>query len=97
MPIKTSSQHERFGADAIHFKIENDKPIIILGEAKTYTSKYKFSQAFEDAITSILSTYSSHRNTVLRKMTSVNRLRKLLKSGLGILTITRLILPIILF
>ncbi len=61
MPIKTSSQHERFGADAIHFKIENDKPIIILGEAKTYTSKYKFSQAFEDAITSILSTYSSHR------------------------------------
>lgn len=144
MPIKTSSQHERFGADAIHFKIENDKPIIILGEAKTYTSKYKFSQAFEDAITSILSTYSSHRkelysylhedflddemndiaekyinNTLdnfevrlvclvvyneteqkyctFRKMTSVNRLRKLLKSGLGILTITRLILPIILF
>lgn len=62
MPIKTSSEHERFGADAIHFKIENDKPIIILGEAKTYTSKYRFAQAFGDAIDSILSTYSSHRN-----------------------------------
>lgn len=39
MRITTSKSHERFGADAIHFKIENDKPIVILGEAKTYTSK----------------------------------------------------------
>ena len=62
MPITTSSKHERFGADAIHFKIDNDKPIIILGEAKTYTSKYRFAQAFEDSIDSILSTYSSHRS-----------------------------------
>lgn len=61
MRITTSSDHERFGSDAIHFKIENDKPIIILGEAKTYTSKYKFNEAFKDAINSILSTYASHR------------------------------------
>ena len=59
--ITTSKSHERFGADAIHFKIEDNKPIIILGEAKTYTSKYKFKDAFKDAIDSILTTYNSHR------------------------------------
>lgn len=61
MKIATSNKHERFGADAIHFKIENNKPIIILGEAKTYTSDYKFKPAFEDALSSILTTYSSHK------------------------------------
>jgi len=62
MNIATSSDHERFGADAIHFKIENDKNIIILGEAKTYTSKYKFNKAFSDALDSILNTYNKHRS-----------------------------------
>lgn len=62
MKIATSSDHERFGADAIHFKIENDKNIIILGEAKTYTSKYKFNEAFSDALNSILNTYNTHRS-----------------------------------
>lgn len=61
MKITTSNKHERFGADAIHFKFEDDKPVIILGEAKTYTSDYKFKQAFEDALDSILTTYSEHR------------------------------------
>ena len=61
MPITTSPKHERFGADAIHYKIRGDKNIIILGEAKTYSSDYKFKSAFEDAITSILNTYKSHR------------------------------------
>lgn len=61
MQITTSSEHERFGADAIHYKIVNGKNIIILGEAKTYTSKYRFDQAFEDALNSILSTYANHR------------------------------------
>lgn len=37
MPIKTSSQHERFGADAIHFKIENDKPIIMTWGSQKHT------------------------------------------------------------
>lgn len=64
MKITTSSKHERFGADAIHFKYNKNKPIIILGEAKTYTSKYKFNEAFEDAITSILYTYENHRNEI---------------------------------
>ena len=62
MKITTSSQHERFGADAIHYKIEENKNIIILGEAKTYSSKYGFNKAFEDAVTSILNTYKTHRN-----------------------------------
>ena len=61
MKITTSKKHERFGADAIHFKFEDHKPIVVLGEAKTYTSKYRFKQAFEDALESILTTYASHR------------------------------------
>ena len=61
MKITTSNKHERFGADAIHFKFENNKPIIILGEAKTYTSAYQFNTAFKDALESILATYNSHR------------------------------------
>jgi len=64
MKITTSSKHERFGADAIHFKYEQKKPIIILGEAKTYTSEYKFNEAFTDAITSILNTYKNHRDEI---------------------------------
>lgn len=64
MCITTSSQHERFGADAIHYKIEGNKNIIILGEAKTYSSKYKFNEAFEDAISSILNTYKTHREEI---------------------------------
>lgn len=61
MKITTSNKHERFGADAIHLKFEDSKPVIILGEAKTYTSDYKFKKAFEDALDSILTTYSEHR------------------------------------
>ena len=49
MKIATSSEHERFGADAIHYKIQDAKNIIILGEAKTYSSNYKFATAFSDA------------------------------------------------
>lgn len=62
MPIMTSSHHERFGADAIHYKIENNKNILIIGEAKTYTSKYKFCDAFQDALTSILGSYANLRS-----------------------------------
>lgn len=62
MKITTSAQHERFGVDAIHYKVENGKNIIILGEAKTYSAKYKFNVAFEDAVKSVLNTYKSHRD-----------------------------------
>lgn len=62
MPITTSPAHERYGADAIHYKVENDKNIVILGEAKAYTSKYKFDAAFDDAVKSILNSYANLRN-----------------------------------
>lgn len=64
MKITTSSDHERFGADAIHYKMEAGKNIIVLGEAKTYTSKYKFTTAFSDALESILDTYKKHRKEI---------------------------------
>lgn len=64
MKITTSSDHERFGADAIHYKVQAGKNIIVLGEAKTYTSKYKFSNAFSDALTSVLDTYNKHRKEI---------------------------------
>lgn len=47
--------------DAIHYKNENDKNIIILGEAKSFTSVYNFNDAFTEAIESILYAYSRHR------------------------------------
>lgn len=62
MNITTSSEHERFGADAIHYKVENGKNILVLGEAKTYTSSYKFAEAFSDALESIVNTYNKHRS-----------------------------------
>ena len=61
MRITTSAQIERLGADAIHYKIDKGKNIIILGEAKTYSSESKFNQAFSDALDSILNTYKMHR------------------------------------
>lgn len=57
MPITTSAKHERFGADAIHYKLKDDKHILYLGESKVYKSSYKFNAAFKDAINSILKTY----------------------------------------
>lgn len=64
MPITTSTKHERFGADAIHFKLEGNRPVIVLGEAKTYTKKYGFSEAFYNSINSILDTYEKHRKEI---------------------------------
>lgn len=61
MKITTSSDHERFGADAIHYKVQDEKNIIILGEAKTYSSKYRFTEAFTDALSSIIKTLEEHR------------------------------------
>ncbi|RCX26496.1 HamA C-terminal domain-containing protein [Thioalbus denitrificans] len=57
MPITTNTAIERHGSDAIHYTYADGSNIILLGEAKTYKSKYKFNSAFSDALTSILSTY----------------------------------------
>ncbi|NPE29401.1 DUF1837 domain-containing protein [Methanococcoides sp. SA1] len=57
--ITTSVGHERFGADAIHYKVDNQKNIFILGESKCYKSKYKFKEAFEKSLTSIETTFDN--------------------------------------
>ena len=59
MPIATSVGHERFGADAIHYKKEDGKNILLLGESKAYTynETCKFNDAFKKSLSSILETY----------------------------------------
>jgi len=56
--ITTSIGHERFGADAIHYKRDGDTNVLILGESKCYESKYKFSSAFETSLSSIVTTFN---------------------------------------
>lgn len=61
MPITTSAGHERYGADAIHYKVSEDKNIFILGEAKAYTSEHSFKAAMTNSISSILDSYHKLR------------------------------------
>lgn len=58
MPITTNPSVERHGADAIHLGLEGGNPVLYLGEAKTYTSKYKFEVALEASIDSILKAHA---------------------------------------
>lgn len=62
MPITTSAGQERFGVDALHYKKEADNNIFILGEAKTYESKYKFNDAFKTSLGSIITTFDNLDN-----------------------------------
>lgn len=59
MRIATSIGHERFGADAIHFKVAGDTNLFVIGESKCYKSKYKFASAFSDSLDSIIKTFDS--------------------------------------
>lgn len=61
MKISTSSDLERFGADAIHFGCQNDNPILYLGEAKCYTSG-AFSAAVKNSVNSIFTTFENIDN-----------------------------------
>lgn len=54
--ITTSTGHERFGADAIHYKEDDSSKTIYLGEAKCYKSKYQFKSAFKTSLESIVNT-----------------------------------------
>uniref|UniRef100_UPI002FDE0F3D HamA C-terminal domain-containing protein n=1 Tax=Flavobacterium sp. TaxID=239 RepID=UPI002FDE0F3D len=56
--ITTSTGHERFGADAIHYKKNGDTHLFILGESKCYESKYKFNAAFEISLNSIVDSFN---------------------------------------
>lgn len=55
--ITTSIGHERFGADAIHYKKDGDNNIFLLGESKCYKSDYRFKIAFETSLDSIQTTF----------------------------------------
>ena len=57
--ITTSVGHERYGADAIHFKKDGNKNIFILGESKCYKSKYKFNTAFKISLESIIKSFNN--------------------------------------
>lgn len=56
--ITTSLGHERFGADAIHYKKDGENHLFILGESKCYESKYSFNIAFETSLNSIVDTFN---------------------------------------
>lgn len=63
MKIATSQHHERFGADAIHYKIDSENHnVFILGESKCYISSYKFNTAIKDSLKSIISSFANISN-----------------------------------
>lgn len=57
--ITTSTGHERFGADAIHYKKARETNVLILGESKCYRSDYQFKKAFETSLNSISTTVNN--------------------------------------
>lgn len=57
-PITTSVGHERFGADAIHYKKSGESNVMLLGESKCYKSKYSFATAFKKSLNSIISSFN---------------------------------------
>lgn len=61
MPITSSAKMERFGADAIHYNYQDGTHLIYIGEAKAYSSSYKFNKAFEEALESVRGNYENHR------------------------------------
>ncbi|MCE9777565.1 DUF1837 domain-containing protein, partial [Shewanella algae] len=65
MPLTTSRGHERFGADAIHYRKSDTENIIFIGESKAYKSNYKFKQAFTESLSSIIGTYNSLQEELL--------------------------------
>lgn len=58
MRITTNPGLERHGTDAIHFRPANGQNFVYLGEAKTYSSKYKFKSALDDAVESMLNSFA---------------------------------------
>lgn len=63
MPLTTNPAIERHGADAIHYRpLRPNGHLVLLGEAKTYTSKYKFNVALADAIESVLASFNNFQN-----------------------------------
>lgn len=59
MSITTNPKLERHGADAIHYKSEDDNDVFILGESKCYESKYSFNKAISASIESIVESFNN--------------------------------------
>lgn len=59
MPLTTNPGLERHGADAIHYRPESGAHIAYLGEAKTYSSKYKFTAAVQAALGSVMDSFAN--------------------------------------
>jgi len=57
--ITTNPKLERNGADAIHYRKEENDNILVIGEAKCYESKYSFSKAFKESLESIIESFSN--------------------------------------
>lgn len=64
MPITTNPKLERNGADAIHYAY-TDHHIIYIGESKSYSSRYSFSAAFNDSISSFLDSWNNLQNELM--------------------------------
>lgn len=63
MPMTTSPGHERFGADAFHFRNDKGNYRLYLGEAKAYRpGTGRLGVALKDAIESILGHHAKHRD-----------------------------------
>lgn len=62
--IQNIKSSDSTSANVIHYKNENDENIIVLGSAKSFTSKYKFKDAFEESLDSILNAYKNHKNEI---------------------------------
>lgn len=56
MSITTNAAIERHGADAIHYRPIAGRNLVFLGEAKSYSSKYKFGEALSASVESALNT-----------------------------------------
>ncbi|HBO93618.1 MAG TPA: hypothetical protein DEP04_08060 [Dehalococcoidia bacterium] len=65
MPITTNPGLERNGADAIHYREDEDCQIFILGESKCYESKYSFNSALKASVKSIIESFENIENELV--------------------------------
>ncbi|WP_055646730.1 MULTISPECIES: HamA C-terminal domain-containing protein [Shewanella] len=59
MSLTTNPGLERHGADAIHYREDNISQCFILGESKCYESKYKFNEALQSSVNSIVTSFEN--------------------------------------
>ncbi|MGM8226793.1 HamA C-terminal domain-containing protein [Cellvibrio sp. ARAG 10.3] len=65
MPITTNPSLERNGADAIHYREDAAEQCFILGESKCYESKYRFNEALQVSIDSIVTSFENLENELI--------------------------------